>query len=98
MRHIKRSSGLSGRHGCPGSSRRSGSARSSAKAAGIHRASAYRWRQEDSEFIAAWADVEEETTDDLEPEALRRVTEGFDSGTEPESSPTAANPQSGRLK
>lgn len=47
-----------------------------AKAAGVHRATAYKWRDEDPEFAAAWDEAIEQGTDALEDEAKRRAVEG----------------------
>ena len=48
----------------------------SAMAAGVHRATVYRWREEDAAFAAAWDDAVEQATDALEAEMRRRAFEG----------------------
>jgi hypothetical protein len=50
----------------------------SARAAGISRAEAYTWKNEDSKFSAAWDDAVEEGIDMLETIAYRRAVEGSD--------------------
>jgi hypothetical protein len=50
-----------------------------ARAAGISRMEAYRWKNEDSEFSAAWDDAVDEGIDLLETIAYRRAVEGNDS-------------------
>lgn len=47
-----------------------------AKYAGASRASVYRWREDDTEFAAAWDDAYNTGTDVLEEEATRRATIG----------------------
>lgn len=47
-----------------------------AEAAGIDRATAYRWRDNDKEFATAWDEALEAGTDRLEEEALRRARFG----------------------
>lgn len=47
-----------------------------AEAAGIDRATAYRWREADNEFGKAWDEALEAGTDRLEQEALRRARDG----------------------
>jgi hypothetical protein len=49
-----------------------------ARAAGISRAEAYTWKNEDTEFSAAWDDAVEEGIDMLETVAYRRAIEGSD--------------------
>lgn len=49
-----------------------------AKAAGIHRATAYEWRKQDPQFAAAWGDVEDRSTEVLEQIAVRRAAQGSD--------------------
>jgi hypothetical protein len=46
--------------------------------AGIGRASAYDWRDDDQGFAAAWAEAEQEAADRLEREAWRRGVDGID--------------------
>jgi hypothetical protein len=50
----------------------------SARAAGVSRAVAYTWKNEDSEFSAAWDDAVDEGIDMLETIAYRRAIEGSD--------------------
>jgi len=47
-----------------------------AKAAGVSRATVYRWQGEDEPFATAWNDAYETGTDALEQEAIRRATQG----------------------
>lgn len=47
-----------------------------ARLAGTNRATAYRHRESDSEFAAAWDDALEQSTDDLVGECYRRATRG----------------------
>lgn len=49
------------------------------KRTGIGRRTVYDWRQKHEDFALAWADVEEETTERMEREAIRRGMEGFES-------------------
>jgi hypothetical protein len=49
-----------------------------AKEAGVSRAIAYRWRQRDPKFAAAWDEAVAEGIDQLEDEAHRRAVEGVD--------------------
>jgi hypothetical protein len=49
---------------------------SAAEAAGIGRATAYKWRSEDPEFAQAWNDAVMEGIDRLEDEAYRRAVNG----------------------
>lgn len=58
--------------------RRLGNVAQACKAAEVGRTTVYRRRQQDEEFALAWADVEEETTDEMEREAFRRGVEGVD--------------------
>jgi len=44
--------------------------------ANISRATVYRWRESDEDFLLAWEDAEEEGTDLLEDEAKRRAEQG----------------------
>lgn len=48
----------------------------SCKAAGVHRSTAYRYRDADPEFESAWHEVEERSTEQLEAEAFRRAVKG----------------------
>jgi hypothetical protein len=48
------------------------------RVAGIHRSTAYEERQRNEEFAVAWHDVEEETTERMEREAIRRAAEGVE--------------------
>lgn len=48
------------------------------KAVGIGRRTAYDERQRNEEFAVAWADVLEESTEDLEQVAVRRAKDGSD--------------------
>jgi hypothetical protein len=50
----------------------------SAEAAGIHRKTAYEWRDEDPEFAAAWERAKDMGVEALEDEAHRRAFQGFD--------------------
>lgn len=49
-----------------------------AAAAGVGRATAYEWRQEDQDFAAEWDAAVEAGTDKLEDEAWRRAVDGVD--------------------
>jgi hypothetical protein len=49
-----------------------------AKAAKIHRDTAYRERQRNEDFALAWAEIEEHTTELMEAEAVRRGVEGVE--------------------
>jgi hypothetical protein len=53
--------------------RQTGNVRLSASAAGIDRDAAYRRRQKDQKFAAAWANAREDAIDTLEAEARRRA-------------------------
>lgn len=48
------------------------------RAAGISRATAYRWREESPEFAAAWSEAEETAADALEEMAWNRAQDGSD--------------------
>ena len=48
------------------------------RVAKVGRTTAYEERQRSEEFALAWADIEEETTEKMEREAIRRGSEGFD--------------------
>jgi hypothetical protein len=48
----------------------------SAKSCGFDRVTAYRYRERDPDFAAAWNDAIESAVDDLEGEARRRAYEG----------------------
>lgn len=48
------------------------------EAANISRSTAYKWREEDQEFAAAWEQAVENAIDRLEEEAWRRAFEGAD--------------------
>lgn len=50
----------------------------SAAAAGVDRATAYRWRDADPVFAAAWDSAVDVAVDSLEAEAWRRAHEGWD--------------------
>jgi hypothetical protein len=50
-----------------------------ARAAGISRALAYEWREEDRVFDKAWIDAVAEGVDKLEDEAFRRAHDGYSS-------------------
>jgi len=50
-----------------------------ARRAGISRALAYEWRDEDRVFSKAWADAVAEGVDKLEDEAFRRAHDGYTS-------------------
>ena len=54
----------------------SGNVSAAARAAGIHRCTAYERRQSDQAFAAAWVQALEAATDALEEEARRRATTG----------------------
>lgn len=47
-----------------------------AQAAGIHRRTAYVWKDKNAQFAKAWAEAEEKAADTLEEEARRRAVEG----------------------
>lgn len=47
-----------------------------AETAGIDRKTAYRWRESDADFGAAWDEALEAGTDRLEEEAIRRARDG----------------------
>jgi len=49
-----------------------------ARTAGIDRATAYRWRDANKEFLGLWLDAEKEAADALEGEAWRRGVEGVE--------------------
>ena len=51
-----------------------------ADAAGVHRATPYRWREEDRTFAADWTQAERAGTDTLIGEARRRAVDGVDKG------------------
>lgn len=53
-----------------------GTVTAAAAGAGISRDTAYRWKAEEPEFAAAWADAEEQAADDMEAEARRRAMAG----------------------
>jgi transposase-like protein len=53
-----------------------GNVTESAKAAGVCRATAYRWRDKVPDFALAWDQAIEESVDALELEARRRAIEG----------------------
>lgn len=46
--------------------------------AGYTRSNVYRWREEDSQFAAAWDDADEAAVERMEAEADRRAIEGTD--------------------
>lgn len=46
--------------------------------AGIHRSTAYEERQRNEDFALAWHQVEEETTERMEREAIRRAADGVE--------------------
>lgn len=46
--------------------------------AGVNRATVFRWKKDDEEFAAAYADALEQAADKIESEARRRAVEGFD--------------------
>jgi hypothetical protein len=48
------------------------------RAANVSRATAYRWREEDESFDAAWRFALDEAVDELEREAWRRAKDGVD--------------------
>jgi hypothetical protein len=52
-----------------------------ARAAGISRAEAYRWREEDPAFDRAWVEAVAEGIDKLEDEAFRRAHDGYNART-----------------
>lgn len=62
--------------------RETGNVTAAARAAGIDRSTAYRYRNKDTaparEFAAAWDDALEEAIDSLEAEAWRRARDGVD--------------------
>jgi len=49
-----------------------------ARAAGVNRATPYRWKEQDPEFGEAWEDARNECVDLLEGEAKRRALAGSD--------------------
>src|SRR4051794_5430097 len=53
--------------------RKTFSVSTAARAAGISRATAYRWRAADADFAQAWDEAVESGLDDLEGEAYRRA-------------------------
>ncbi len=53
---------------------------SACAAAGINRTTAWRRRQADEDFAAAWDDAMEEGVDRVEQEAFRRAVEGWEQG------------------
>jgi transposase-like protein len=55
-----------------------GSVTRACEAIDVARMTAYRWREEDSEFSKAWDDAKAAGLDALEDEALRRAYEGYD--------------------
>jgi len=55
-----------------------GTVTAACKQAGIARQTAYRHRQSDETFALAWADAEEESTEELEREAMSRAINGSD--------------------
>jgi hypothetical protein len=56
----------------------SGIVSESAKAAGVNRSTVYRRRAVDAEFAAAWDQIEEWSTEDLERIAYKRAADGSD--------------------
>jgi hypothetical protein len=56
----------------------SGNVSASARRAGMHRGTAYRYRQADPEFRAAWDEALEVAADALEAEVRRRAVDGWD--------------------
>jgi len=52
-----------------------------ARTAGISRAGAYRWRNEDPAFDRAWVEAVAEGIDKLEDEAFRRAVDGYNART-----------------
>lgn len=55
-----------------------GHVRASAKAAGVARSTVYDERERNPAFAAAWVDALEESTEQLEREAIRRAAEGVE--------------------
>lgn len=55
-----------------------GNVTAAAEAAGVDRVTAYRWRDSDEDFSAAWDDAIEQAADLIELEARRRAVEGID--------------------
>lgn len=55
-----------------------GTIRAACEAVKIAPSTAYRLRDRDPSFAAAWEDLEETVTDKLEEEAMRRATEGVE--------------------
>ncbi len=53
-----------------------GNVSGAARAVGIGRGTAYRWRDDSAEFKGLWDEAIDEATDSLEGEAWRRATEG----------------------
>jgi hypothetical protein len=56
----------------------SGNVSAAARRAATHRCTAYRHRQADPEFRAAWDEALEVAMDDMEAEARRRAVDGWD--------------------
>lgn len=54
------------------------SVKKAAEAAGVTRATCYRWRADDPHFEFDWDEAVEEGTDTLEDEAMRRARDGVD--------------------
>ena len=55
-----------------------GDVSASCKASGLPRSTAYEWRDADPEFRAEWEKAQDQGTDALEDEAIRRGREGFE--------------------
>lgn len=55
-----------------------GTVTAACKTAGVSRQTAYRHRQSDEDFALAWADAEEQSTEELEREAINRAINGSD--------------------
>ena len=55
-----------------------GTVTTAAEAAGVHRRTAYKWREADEEFAALWDEALEDAADKLEAEAIRRAYKGSD--------------------
>lgn len=53
-----------------------GTVKAACEAAGVGRTTVYEERQANEEFALAWHDIEEETTEMMEREAIRRAAEG----------------------
>ena len=49
-----------------------------ARAAGVHRVTAYKWREADEAFAADWDDALEQCADRIEAEAMRRAVDGVE--------------------